>query len=407
MIATWLVLGSTVAMALREIRRNVLRSVLTTLGIVIGVAAGIALVTLGEGATARVTGELAGLGVNMLAVVAGSERDGPGMQAARPLTVADVRAIQQATRDISGVAPSVIGEGLAVYQNKSWQTTVRGTTNAFFEVRSVQVDRGRVFSDTELAGGTPVCVLGHSVAEMLFGKRNALGEAIRIGRVACSVIAITVAKGQSTFGDDQDDYVLMPLKAVQRRVTGNQTISSISVSAVSAEKMDKVKAQLVALMRERRHLAPAQEDDFLIFDSREIIETVQSITGILTVLLGAIAAISLIVGGIGIMNIMLVAVTERTREIGIRLAIGARAYEVLLQFLLESILLCSIGGVVGIVLGLGGAYAAGEALGLPFRFLPHVVAIAALFSSFIGVVFGFVPARRAARLNPIEALRHE
>jgi putative ABC transport system permease protein len=407
MAGTWLMIGNTLLMAFREIRRNTLRSTLTTLGIIIGVAAVIALVTLGEGATAKVTDEITSLGVNMLQVVPGAERRGGGIGTSVAFTHDDVRAVQREVSAVSEVAPSSSTSALAVYENKSWNTTVTGTTNAYLSVRSIEIETGRMFSEAELSGGLPVCVLGQTVVKELFGSENPVGRSVRLSRMSCLVIGTTVGKGQSAFGFDQDEYVLMPLATFQRRIAGKTDINVISVSATSEAEMGKAKQQISALLRERRRVAPGQSDDFRIFDSREMLETMQTITGVLTALLGAVAAVSLLVGGIGIMNIMLVSVTERTREIGIRLAIGARGREVLLQFLVEAIVLCVLGGIMGMMLGLGGAYAAGRALDLPFRFLPQVVVIAVGFSACIGIAFGFFPARKAARLNPIEALRHE
>ena len=407
MSSLWLMLGSTVLMAFREIRRNTLRSFLTMLGIVIGVAAVIALVTLGEGASAKVTSEIANMGVNMLTVFPGSQRRGPVSVGAQSLTMDDVRALEREVPAIAAVAPTASRAVLSVYANRSWNTQVYGTTNAYFEVRNTRVESGRMFSDVELSGGQPVCVIGDTVRRELFGADSPLGMPIRLGRVSCLVIGLTKAKGQSTFGMDQDDYILMPLAAFQRRISGTSDLGAISVSTVDESQTTRAKRQIEALMRERRRLADGQANDFQVHDTREIVQTLQTVTGVLTALLGAVAAVSLLVGGIGIMNIMLVSVTERTREIGIRLAIGARAYEVLLQFLVESIVLCVLGGIVGMLLGLGGSYAVGRAIDVPFTFLPEVVLIAFAFSGFVGVAFGFFPARKAAKLNPIEALRHE
>jgi putative ABC transport system permease protein len=400
-------LGNTLLMALREVRRNKLRSALTTLGIVIGVAAVIALVTLGEGATARVTGEIAGMGVNMLTVTPGAQRRGPSSLTAAPLTMDDARAIERDIRSVAAVAPTLTRSALTVYANKNWNTVATGTTNAYFAVRAVGVESGRMFSDVELSGAQSVCILGATVRRELFGHQDPLGALIRLGRVSCQVIGVLTPKGQSTFGNDQDDYVLLPLATMQRRVAGTGDISAISVSAVHESQTTKAKQQIIALMHERRRIADGQADDFSVFDTREIAQTLQSVTGVLTALLGAVAAVSLLVGGIGIMNIMLVSVTERTREIGVRLAIGARGREVLLQFLVESVVLCVFGGLLGMVLGLAGSYTAGRFLNLPFVFLPQVVLIAFVFSFLVGVVFGLFPALKAARMNPIEALRHE
>ncbi len=402
-----LMVFATLLMALREIRRNVMRSVLTTLGIVIGVGAVIMLVTLGQGATDKVTADISKMGVNMLTVVPGAERRGGTSVGAAPLTMDDARAIRREIAGVTAVAPSS-GRGLlVVYANKNWSTTVTGVTNEYFAVRDLKLETGRAFSDVELQGGMPACILGSTVLKELFGRQDPLGAAVRVGKVSCRVIGTTVSKGQNTFGMDQDDFVLMPLVAFQRRIAGNSDIGAISLSAASEGAIAKAKEQLTALMRERRKVAVGAPDDFSVRDMKEIADTLSSVTAALTTLLGAVAAVSLLVGGIGIMNIMLVSVTERTREIGIRMAIGARAHEVLLQFLVEAVMLSLLGGVIGMGLGLGGSYAAGRALGFPFHVMPQVVVIAFVFSAAVGVAFGFFPARRAARLNPIDALRHE
>jgi len=400
-------LGTTLVMALREIRRNVLRSVLTTLGIVIGVGAVIMLVTLGQGATDRVTADVAKMGVNMLTIVPGAERRGGASVGATPLSMDDARAIRQQLPAVAAVAPSSGRGMLVVFANQNWSTTVTGCTNDYFTVRDLRIATGRSFNDVELQGGTPACILGPSVQKQLFGQQEPLDATVRVGKLACRVIGTTEPKGQNTFGMDQDDFILLPLATFQRRIQGSRDVGAISLSATSDGAMPKVKEQLSLLMRERRKLAPGAPDDFSVRDMKEISETLSSVTGALTALLGAVAAVSLVVGGIGIMNIMLVSVTERTREIGIRLAIGARAHEVLLQFLVEAVMLSLFGGVLGMVLGLGGSYAAGKALRFPFRIMPEVVVIAFAFSFVVGVAFGFFPARRAARLNPIDALRHE
>jgi putative ABC transport system permease protein len=367
----------------------------------------IALVTLGQGATDRVTSDISNIGVNMLVVSPGARRQGGASINAEPLGLDDARAIEREVASVAAVAPSSQRALLAVSANKNWNTVVTGSTAAYFEVRKLELEHGRPFSDAELQSGTPACVLGATVRRELFGAQDPLGESIRLGRVSCEVIGVSEAKGRSTFGMDQDDYVLMPLSAFQRRIAGNDDVGSIAVSAASEALTTKSKQQIELLMRERRRIAPGQADDFSVQDMREIVKTLQSVTGALTMLLGAVAAVSLLVGGIGIMNIMLVSVTERTREIGLRLAIGARGREVLLQFLVEAIVLSLLGGTLGIVIGLVGSYAASDAMALPFRVLPQVVLVAFTFSMAVGVAFGYFPARKASRLNPIEALRHE
>jgi putative ABC transport system permease protein len=400
----FMMLANTFLMALRELRRNVMRSVLTTLGIVIGVGAVIALVTLGEGATKKVTSDIANMGVNMLTVSPGAERrGGPGL-AASPLTLDDAKAIAAEVPTVAAVAPSASRSALAIYGSKNWNTQVTGSTNEYFEVRGLKLATGRLFSEVELSGGNPVCLLGSTVAKELFGSSDPEGETVRLGRTSCLILGTIESKGQSTFGQDQDDFILMPLKALQRRIAGNNDVSSI---AVSEEAIPKAKSQIEVLMRERRRIAVGQLDNFSVRDMQQIAETLQSVTGVLTMLLAAVAGVSLIVGGIGIMNIMLVSVTERTREIGTRLAIGARGGEVLMQFVVEAAVLSTLGGVLGIAFGLLGSYFGTQALEMPFVFLPGIVSIAFVFSAFVGIGFGYLPALKAARLNPIEALRHE
>ncbi len=397
----------TLVMALREIRRNTLRSFLTMLGIVIGVGAVIALVTIGEGATARVTADIGKLGDNLLIVTPGGNRRSSGFTAASGFTADDVSAIQREVRGAERVAPTVTRSALAVWGNRNWSTTVTGTTNDYLEVRAYGIAQGRRLSDAEIAAGQPLCVLGASVKKELFGSGDPLGASIRLDRLSCQVVGVLASKGQSGMGRDQDDIVLLPLRTVQRRLAGSNEINSIYVSAAASRSTARVKSQIESLLRERRHIASGAEDNFNVHDMQEIAEAMSSATGTLTALLGAIAAVSLLVGGIGIMNIMLVNVTERTREIGIRLAIGALAHEVLLQFLVEAVVLSMLGGLIGIALGLGGSFAATRSLGIPFVIVPNILMLAFGFSALIGVGFGYLPAHKAARLNPIEALRHE
>ncbi len=400
-------IGTTILLAFREIRRNPMRSILTTLGIVIGVASVIAMVTLGRSVTARVTSDIASMGTNLLIVAPGAERHGPASASAPPFKMEDARAIAREAGAVDKVAPSASRGALIVYGNRNWNTTVQGTTNDYFDVRGFTLARGSGFTEAQMQAGLPVCVLGDTVRRELFGPQDAVGASVRIGAVTCTVVGVTAPKGKAAMGPDQDDFVAIPLGAFQRRIAGNTDVSAIFVSALSRAKTTKASGQIEALMRERRRVAPGQADDFSVADMKEIGNTLSSVTTVLTALLGAIAGVSLLVGGIGIMNIMLVSVTERTREIGIRLSIGAREREVLMQFLVEAITLAVFGGTIGIVAGLALSFGATLAFGLPFAVRPDIVLIAFGFSGTVGVAFGYFPARKASRLNPIDALRHE
>jgi putative ABC transport system permease protein len=399
-----------VRLALVAIRRNVLRSSLTVLGIVIGVAAVITMVTIGAGATAKVTADLSRLGTNLLMIRTG-QGFGPGGSRAEapPFEDDDVKAIVREIGGVSAVAPTASRPAQAIAGSANWSTTVTGTTAAFLPVRAYGLEAGRAFTESEQRAGNAVCLIGATVRRELFGAgppEEVVGERVRLGKLSCRVIGALTAKGESTFGQDQDDLVLVPLRWFQRRMAGTPDIQAIFVSARPEVSTAKVQTDLERLLRERRRSADGT-DDFSIRDMQEIASAVTGTTRVMTALLAAVAAVSLLVGGIGIMNIMLVSVTERTREIGIRLAIGALEREVLTQFLVEAVVLSSVGGVVGIVIGLAAAVAGTRALGVPFVLQPGIVVLAFSFSAAVGVVFGFFPARQAARLDPIEALRHE
>jgi len=401
-------LWETILLALREIRRSVLRSSLTILGIVIGVAAVITMVTLGKGATAKVTSDIAKLGSNLLQVRPG-QGFGPGgrRSTADLFKAADAEAIEREISGLAAVAPSASKGTQAIYGNQNWSTAVTGTTNAFLQTRDWTLDSGSCFTIGDERAGRAVCILGATVSDKLFGKQDPLGATIRLGKISFKVIGVLTSKGQSSFGTDQDDLALIPLRAFQRRIAGNTDVSVIYISARDGVSTEKVKQSIERLMRERRRITAGKEDDFNVRDMQEIVSTLTGTTRVLTALLGAVAAVSLLVGGIGIMNIMLVSVTERTREIGTRLAIGALEREVLMQFLVEAVVLSSFGGLVGITLGLAAAALGASVLAVPFVFDPTIVVIAFLFSAAVGVLFGYAPARKAARLDPIEALRHE
>ena len=399
-------LWNTLLLSLRAIRRNLMRSVLTILGIVIGIAAVITLVTLGNGATKSVSDQISSMGSNLLMVIPG-QRFGPGSEGAPSFKSGDVDAVRSQVMSAERVVPVVSKTATVVYQAQNWSTVITGSNGGYFPAGNWELVSGRGFTEAEERAGKAVCVIGESVRARLFGRQNPVGSEIRVKQFSCEVIGLLKAKGQSAMGSDQDDTVVMPLRTVQRRLTGSQDIGRLTVSVKQGASIDSVKRQLTLLMRERRKIADNEEDDFRVMDTRQIAETLTSTTKILTMLLGAVAAVSLLVGGIGIMNIMLVSVTERTREIGIRLAIGALEREVLLQFLIEAVVLSSIGGLTGIALATGASIGLARLMGIPYLFDPGINLISFLFSAAIGVIFGFVPAHRAAGLNPIDALRHE
>ncbi len=398
----------TVRLAMRAISRNMLRSFLTVLGVVIGVAAVIAMVTIGNGTTEQVKSELSRLGTNMLFVRPGQFGPGRASVDARRFTDSDVQAIRDQISGVRAVAPlNRSSAATVIYGGKNHQTSVVGTTNDYLIAQDWTIALGREFLPAEDRGGQIGCIIGETVRQELFGSSDPVGQTIRVSNISCPVIAVLGRKGQSGLGDDQDDTVIMPLKIHQRRIGGTTTISSIMVSAQDGVSTAKVQSDLENLLRERRRIGLGRQDDFTVNDMAQIASAMTGTTTLLTGLLGAVAAVSLLVGGIGIMNIMLVSVTERTREIGIRLAIGALEKQVLTQFLVEAVMLSAFGGTAGILTGLGLAYAVVSFLGVPFVTSPVIIAVAFAFSAAIGVVFGYFPARRAASLSPIEALRHE
>lgn len=395
-------------LAVREIRRNMMRSALTMLGIIIGVAAVITMVTLGNGATAKVAQEISSLGSNLLMVRPG-QRMGPGRDSsgAKPFKIEDVDAIRNEVVSVVAVAPTVSASVTAVRGNENWSTSVVGTNNDYFVTGNWELAEGRLFSETELKAGKTSCVIGNTVSKELLGGEDALGKKLRLGSFSCDVIGVLEPKGQSMMGNDQDDVIIMPTKTVQRRLTGNQDVRMIRISVKPDIDTDVVNRAITLLLRDRRHLSDNEKNDFSVMDTREITNTLTGTTRVMTMLLGAVAAVSLVVGGIGIMNIMLVSVTERTREIGIRMAIGALEREVLLQFLVEAVVLSSLGGLIGIVLALIASALGSMLMGIPYMLDYGIISLAFVFSAMVGVVFGYFPARNAARLNPIDALRHE
>jgi putative ABC transport system permease protein len=398
-----------ILLALSAIRRNTMRSVLTVLGIIIGVAAVIAMVTLGNGATASVAAQINNLGQNVLILMPGQQRDAMSglREQSRLFEESDVNALGSDVTGVRSVAPTASQSMQAIYGNANWSTTVYGVDNAYFDVRNWDIQSGREFTDAEIRTGAAVCIIGTKVRKQLFDQQDPVGANIRLQAISCQVIGLLKSKGQGGMGMDQDDLVLVPLQTFQRRISGDHKVSSVQLGVSSDSDAKSVQNEVLALMRQRRGIQPGQEDDFMVMNSQEFLTTMTSTMNVLTALLSAIAAISLLVGGIGIMNIMLVSVTERTREIGIRLAIGAFDNDVMIQFLVEAVVLASLGGIIGIILGLGASFVGCLLMKLSFTPNPTIALIAFVFSALVGVVFGFFPAQKAARLDPIEALRHE
>ena len=402
---------NTLFIALRSIRRNLLRSFLTILGIVIGVSAVITMVTLGNGATQAVQMQISSLGSNLLMLRPGQRQGsgggGGGGGGIPSFKEADADAIMAQIGGIAAVAPEGRASVTVVGNGRNWATSVTGSSNSWFNTGNWKLASGREFSDDEMKAGGAVCIIGETVRREIYGGIGGLGEQLRIKQFSCEVIGVLASKGQAAMGNDQDDAVLVPLHTLQRRVTGNLKVATLLVSMQDGTDNVRLKASLRQLMRERRKLADGDDDNFNVLDTKQLAETLAGTTKVMTTLLGAVAAVSLLVGGIGIMNIMLVSVTERTREIGLRLAIGALEREVLLQFLIEAVVLASLGGIVGIVIATAASIVLAQIMGVPYLFNPTINLLSFVFSAGIGVLFGYFPARRAARMDPIEALRHE
>lgn len=392
----------------RSIKANGLRSVLTMLGIIIGVAAVIAMVAIGEGTSASVASQINGLGSNLLIVSPGQATQGRislGAGSLNTLTLADAEAIAQ-KESVSGVAPSVNGRAQLVWGSSNYSTSLEGTTESFPEVRNVQVAQGRFFSNFEVKKQFNVAVVGTEIVTNLFGGSNPIGETIQINRIPFTVIGVLKSQGSSGMTNN-DDRVLIPVTTAMSRLTGGKYVNSIYVSAASAEQMAQAQADTAETLRAQHNLRPSESDDFRITSQSDILSTAQAVSGSMTALLSGIAAISLIVGGIGVMNIMLVSVTERTREIGIRKAIGAKKRDILRQFLIEAVTLSLLGGIIGILLGIGAALAVSKLAGMETAITISPVLYAFLTSTAVGVIFGVYPARKAAQLKPIDALRYE
>jgi len=401
-------LWETIKLALRSVRRNALRSFLTLLGIVIGVAAVIAMLTIGSGTTEKVKQDISKLGSNLLTVQAmRPQRGGDTNFTPRPLSNIDVQALVAELENVDAISAAAQRTVRVVYGSDNMSLQVTGTDNEFFVARNWSIVSGREFTESELRGGANVCVVGQTVRSRFFGDGDPTDAAIRVGRMSCRIIGILEAKGTSGFGQDQDAVVMMPLTTFQRRIAGNRDIGQIYIAVKDGASTTQAVANVQNILREPRRIGPDQEDNFDVRDMTQIADAMTSTTQVMTGMLGALAGVSLLVGGIGIMNIMLVSVTERTREIGIRLAIGAHERHILVQFLVEATVLSLLGGLIGIIIGLSLAGVASLALSIPFVPSVSVMLLAVGFSALIGMVFGFFPALRGARLDPIEALRHE
>ena len=405
----------TLRIALRSLRVNKLRTALTMLGIMIGVGAVIAMVSVGTGAQARVAEQIQSLGSNLIIVLPGSRnsaglRLGQGSQVT--ITEDDAAAIGREIPLVQAVAPSSRGNAQVVYGNLNWSTNITGVTSDFFEARDWAIYSGRPILREDTDGATKVALLGQTAALNLFGDSDPVGEIIRIKKVPFTVVGVLTRKGQTTWGQDQDDVIVIPLSTAKKKVLGasqanSRSVHSISIKVLPGEDMSEAEAQVRTLLRDRHRLQPYQEDDFWIRNLAEVLQTQEETSAVLTYLLAAIASVSLLVGGIGIMNIMLVSVTERTREIGLRMAVGARGRDILTQFLVEAVTLSLIGGIIGIVLGIGSSNAISYFAEWRTVLAPGAVVLAFGFAAAIGIFFGFYPARKASRLDPIEALRYE
>ena len=399
--------------AVRALRVNTMRALLTMLGIIIGIAAVIAMVAIGAGASKMISDQISSIGSNLILVIPGSMTSGgmrSGSGSSQTLSYDDAKAIKLECPSVAEVAPTVRGSGQVVFGNQNWSTVFYGVTPEIVAVRDWTLVSGRNISQSDVDGTTKNCLLGQTVADNLFGAADPVGKIVRIKKIPFTVIGLLGRKGQSPQGLDQDDVIYLPLRTAQRKILGSQfpnVVGSIMVQARGAEVLKKAEEEVTALLNQRHRIGPSREVDYTIRNLSELLAVSEQSSKVMSLLLGAVASISLLVGGIGIMNIMLVSVTERTREIGIRIAIGAKRRDILLQFLTEAVLLTSCGGIVGMLLGVGGARLVASLIGWPTLVSVDTIVIAFVFSAGVGVFFGFYPARKAASLNPIEALRYE
>jgi putative ABC transport system permease protein len=400
----------TAMIALRALRRNKLRSGLTALGIIIGVASVVAMVAVGNGAQARIEAQVSALGQNLLSIFAGSRRSGgvnSGLGSASSMTLADADAIRREVTDVVAVSPEDSTTAQAIANGRNWSTTVAGESPDYLKIRDWKLASGSMFTDREVRGAAKVAVIGSKTANELFGPLNPVGQTVRVQGIPFIIIGLLESKGAGMGGQNQDDRIIIPYTTAMKRVTGDKYLRSINVQIVSADRMEVAQQQITSLLRQRHRLTADRDNDFNIFNQKEIADTVSSISRIITLLLGAISGISLVVGGIGIMNIMLVSVTERTREIGIRIAVGAQPGDIRLQFLIEAITLSLLGGIIGVLAGVGASRLVAVVANFNAIVSAGSILLAFGVSFAIGVFFGFYPARKAAALDPIDALRYE
>jgi putative ABC transport system permease protein len=405
-----MILFATLRIALRALRRNPLRTLLTMLGIVIGVGAVIAMVSIGNGAKAQVEAEIASMGQNVVLVLSGNVSRGGfrmGFGSSPTLTEEDMNSIMREVANVNGVSPEVRGAAQVAAANENINTSITGVGKDYLDIRAWRLQSGVGFTDIDIRSASKVALIGKTAAQQLFGDADPVGQVIRIKNAPFTIVGYLASKGMAMMGNDQDDVVLVPYTSAMKRITGGTTFRSLMVQASQSEALTQVQDEISSLLRQRHRIGVGREDDFLVRTQQEISEMATSTSRIMTVLLGCVAGVSLLVGGIGVMNIMLVSVTERTREIGVRMSIGARSRDILLQFLIEAILLCVTGGIIGILLGVGGSQLLTSRLGWNTLISPDSVILAFVFSAAIGIFFGFYPARKAAQLDPIEALRYE
>jgi putative ABC transport system permease protein len=402
--------GSTFNVAFRALRRNKMRSVLTALGIIIGVGAVIAMVGIGNGAKAQVEAQIASLGQNVILIFSGSTTSSgirTGWGGAGTLKVEDAEAIRREVPGVVGVSEEVVSTTQVAAGNQNWFTRIYGESADYFDIRQWPLADGAPFTSQDVRSANKVCVIGRTTATQVYGNEDPVGQVLRIKEVPFTVTGVLTPKGLSTQGVDQDDIVIMPYTSAMKRVIGGTNLRNINVQIGDARQVEAAQQQIISLLRQRHNIRPGRDDDFTVRNQQEIAEAATATSRIMTLLLGAIAGVSLVVGGIGIMNIMLVSVTERTREIGVRMAVGAHGSDILTQFLIEAVTLSSVGGVIGIICGVGASKILSAYAHWPTLISLSSIAIAFLFSGAVGIFFGFYPARKAAALDPIEALRYE